>query len=611
MSKNGLSGLVAGAAVTLAAIIPASSASAVEKGSCQVEMQRNVPAEMRDGTVLYSDVYRPEADGEYPVILMRLPYDKDAAQTYVYGDPELYASHCYVVVIQDVRGQYMSEGTFYPFRKEAKDGYDTVEWAADLPQSNGKVGMYGFSYVGATQWQAAKMQPPSLEAIVPAMTSDDYYDGWAYQGGAFSLAFNESWPLGSIARTGSRRLGRQAVIDRMDAAMDKLDETYEYLPIGDYPWLSPDSERVAPYFYDWVEHDTWDHYWKQWTLRGEHQNIDVPALNFEGWYDVFLQGGINNYKAMTENAPTERARQGQHLVIGPWMHLPWERKIGDFDFGPEATNPIDRLQLEWFDHYLKGEDNGLAEKDPVRVFVMGANTWRKAEDWPIPGTEYTEFYLHSDGAANTRYGNGRLMKQAPKGDQPEDAYTYDPANPVPSRGGHSCCFRDLAPQGPRDQAKVEERADVLVYSTPPLEEPVEITGPIELTLYAESTAPNTDFTAKLVDVHPDGTVVNLNNGIVRASYRESLENPTPIEPGKVYKYEISIWPTSNLFKEGHQIRLEISSSNFPHYARNLNTGAEFGETSSMQTARQTIYHEAEHPSKLVLPVMPNPVEASQ
>jgi uncharacterized protein len=578
--------------------------------ACEVEKQVDVPAEMRDGTVLFSDVYRPTGSGSYPVLLMRLPYDKSEAQTYVYAEPEFYASHCYIVVIQDVRGQYTSEGTFYAFRDEMQDGYDTVEWAAQLAGSNGEVGMYGFSYVGATQWLAATQKPPHLVAISPAMTSSDYYDGWAYQGGAFSLAFNESWPLGTIAKTGSLRLGDQAIIDRMTAANEDLGKAYDYLPVSQFPWLSPDSKEAAPYFYDWVEHDTWDSYWKQWSLRTRYQDIQVPALNFEGWYDVFLLGGIENFVNMRKKGGSETARNGQQLVVGPWMHLPWDRKAGDFDFGQEADNPIDALQIRWFDHWLKGQDNGLDEDPAVRVFVMGANTWRTADDWPIPGTEFTKYYLHSGGAANSRFGNGTLNTDEPSETEPTDRYVYDPANPVPSAGGHSCCTPDVAPVGPADQAEIEERADVLVYSTPPLEEAVEVTGPIQLTLYAASSAVDTDFTAKLVDVHPDGRAVNLNNGIIRASYRDSLENPEPIEPGKIYEYAIEIWPTSNLFEAGHRIRLEISSSNFPHYARNLNTGAEFGATSEVATAQQTVHHDAQYPSHVVLPIMPEPVAAN-
>jgi putative CocE/NonD family hydrolase len=576
-------------------------------GPCEVQKQLNVAARMRDGVTLYADVYRPKGDGTYPVILQRLPYNKDAAQTYVYAPPQFYASHCYIVVIQDVRGQYTSEGTFYAFRDEAKDGYDTIEWAARLPGANGKVGMYGFSYVGATQWMPATLRPPSLVTIVPAMTSSDYYDGWSYEGGAFSLAFKESWPLVTIALTGSRRLGDQGVIDRMNEAVGKLWETYKYLPIKDYPWLFPDRPEVAPYFYDWIEHNTWDDYWKQWSIRTRYDQVQVPALNFSGWYDVFMNGAIENFVGMRAKGGNEVARKGQKLVVGPWIHLPWVQKVGEVDFGPEAVNPVDELQLNWFDHWLKGKSNAVAADPPVRVFVMGANQWRAAQDWPIPGTQFTEYYLHSRGAANTRYGNGWLSTEKPTPDEAPDRYRYDPANPVPSKGGHSCCTSDTAPVGPFDQAPIQERADVLVYTTPPLEQPVEVTGPITVTLYAASSARDTDFTAKLTDVHPDGKAILLNNGIIRASFRESLENPTPIEPGKVYEYRIAIWPTSNLFKAGHRIRLEISSSNFPHYDRNPNTGRRSGLDAELAVADQTIYHDPQRPSKVVLPIMAQPI----
>ena len=343
-----------GIALIASSLVASGAAARPAEGSCQVEKQLNVPARMRDGTMLFADVYRPRAAGRYPVILMRLPYNKATAQTYVYAPPEFYASHCYVVVIQDVRGQYASEGSFYAFRDEAQDGYDTIEWAAKLPSADGKVGMYGFSYVGATQWLPATLKPPSLVAIAPAMTSSDYYDGWSYEGGAWSLAFQESWPLATIALTGARRLGEQTVIDRMNEAIRDLPATYKYLPIKDYPWLWPDRPEVAAYFYDWIKHNTWDDYWKQWSIRTRYDAIQVPALNFSGWYDVFMNGAIENFVGMRAHGGSAVARQGQKLVVGPWIHLPWQPKVGEVDFGIAAVNPIDGLQLRWFDHWLKG-----------------------------------------------------------------------------------------------------------------------------------------------------------------------------------------------------------------------------------------------------------------
>jgi len=598
-----------GVMLTLLCLLSGPAWSALEQGACTVRKEADIAARMRDGTMLLADVYRPQEPGTYPVILMRMPYDKEAAQTYVYAKPEAYASRCYIVVIQDVRGQYASEGEFYPFRDEASDGYDTIEWAAGLPGSTGKVGMYGFSYVGATQWLAASQKPPHLAAIAPTHTSSDYYDGWTYEGGVFNLAFEESWPLTSIALSATRRLGEQKIQDTILEGQAKAHESYSFLPIKDYPWLMPNDRRVAPYFYDWVAHDTRDDYWKQWSIRPRYGDITVPALNIAGWYDVFLKGGIENFVGMRGNGGSDAARNGQKLVIAPWIHLPWEPKVGELDFGPEAANRVDELQVRWFDHWLKGIDNGIGREPPVRVFVMGANRWREAQAWPIPETRFTSYYLHSHGGANTRFGNGSLLPEQPEADEAADRFRYDPANPVPSRGGHSCCTAEFAPVGPYDQAKIAERADVLVYDTPVLEQPVEVTGPIEVTLYAATTAPDTDFTAKLVDVHPDGKAYNLNNGIVRARFRNSLERAEPIEPGQPAEYRIEVWPTSNLFKKGHRIRLEISSSNFPHYDRNLNTGHEFGQDAEMRVADQTIFHDHNRPSKIVLPVMPETVEA--
>jgi uncharacterized protein len=439
---------------------------------------------------------------------------------------------------------------------------------------------------------------------VPAQTSSDYYDGWSYEGGAFSLAFEQSWPLTTIALSAMRRFGDQSLLDEIRGAATDLPDVYRHLPVADYLGPSNAGPRIAPYYADWVAHDTWDAYWKQWSIRTRYRDVQVPALNFGGWYDVFLRGGIENFVGMRKNGGTEMARNAQRLVIGPWIHFPWVQKVGEIDFGADARNPVDELQLRWFDHWLKGIDNGIEREKPVRVFVMGANKWREADDWPIPGTVFTDYYLRSLGQANTRYGNGGLDLGKPAGSKPSDHYRYDPGNPVPSVGGHSCCTPDVAPVGPYDQATVEDRADVLVYSTRPLTQPVEVTGPVQVLLYAASSADDTDFTAKLVDVHPDGKTYNLGNGIIRASSRESLERRSAIEPGKVYEYKIDLWPTSNLFAPGHQIRLEISSSNFPHYDRNPNTFAKPGTSTAMVTADQTILHDAEHPSRLVLPIVP-------
>jgi putative CocE/NonD family hydrolase len=325
---------------------------------------------------------------------------------------------------------------------------------------------------------------------------------------------------------------------------------------------------------------------------------------------VFLNGSVENFVGMRKSGGSDAARNGQRLVVRPYIHIPWETKYGDVDFGPQAANTTTEVQVRFFDFWLKGKANGFDKEPPVRLFVMGANTWRAAEDWPVPGTRFTNFYLRSHGQANSLFGNGQLATDPPGATEPPDYYLYDPSNPVPSKGGHSCCFAAVAPVGPHDQTEIERRADVLVYSTPPLREAVEVTGPITVKLFAATSAPDTDWTAKLVDVEPGGKIINLNNGIIRASHRNSLETHETVDPGRIYEYVITVFPTSNLFQTGHQIRLEISSSNFPHYDRNLNTGHPIGADAQMIVARQTVYHDAMHPSHIVLPIMPAPVKTA-
>ena len=572
---------------------------------------------MRDGTILRSNVFTPNELGTYPVILLRLPYNKDLAQTIVYATPGFYASHCYVVVVQDVRGQYKSDGVFYTFLTEATDGYDTIEWVAGLPKSNGKVGMYGFSYPGASQWLSATLRPPHLVTVIPAMTSSDYHDGWIYEDGALDQSFAQDWPLRFLANSAVRHYPDGGALDaEMNQALNnEFTKWYWFLPLKDFPPLHPEDPRVAPYFFDWLQHPNNDAYWQRWSIRTHYDQITVPALNFDGWYDVFVNGTLENFNGMREQGGSEVARQGQQLVVGPWQHLSWSETVGQIDFGPQAQNPIDQLQLRWFDFWLKGIPNGV-DKDPkVRIFVMGANKWRSANEWPLPGTVYRKYYLHSLGGADNRSGDGWLNTSKPEvdGNAPEesngklaeavtDHYIYDPANPVPSIGGR---FQASVPAGPYDQRPLLNRPDVLVYSTPPLEDDVEVTGPITVTLYASSSATDTDFTAKLDDVYPDGTSMLIEYGIQRARYRISETNPTLIKPGTTYEYTIHVWPTSNLFKAGHRIRVEISSSNFPMFDRNPNTGEAFAQDADLQVADQTVYHDIQHPSTITLPIVLN------
>ncbi len=587
------------------------------QGSCKVTKETNVPARMRDGTILYADVYRPITPEKVPVILMRTQYGKESAQVSAarFQSPEWFASHCYIVAIQDIRGQHASKGTFYEYAHDRDDGYDSVEWAAKLRGSNGSVGMYGSSYVGATQWLAATASPPALKTIVPANTASDYYDGWTYEGGAFRLDFIEGWMMKDIVYSAAVNRGEMKIANQLKTDYKDIAQWEHFRPYSKFSPFIVDGRDIAPYFFDAVEHSSYDDYWKKFSIKERYSAVKVPVLNFEGWYDAFLQGGLENFTGMVQHGGTPAARQNQRIVIGPWEHIAWGRpgeKYYGYSiasprlnaiYGPGTNSPINELMLAWFDHFLKGKDNGVKTGPRVDYFTMGENRWHVADAWPIPGTMYERWYLGSGGHAASLVGDGKLTQDTPT-QEPADHYRYEPWNPVPSVGGHSCCEWYSDSQGQFNQMSVEQRSDVLVYTSAPLSKAMNVTGPISVVLYAASSAPDTDFTAKLVDVYPDGTAVNLNNGIIRARFRDSLSKPSLITPGKVYKYTIAIWPTSNLFKAGHRIRLEISSSDFPQFAPNPNTGEPFGKSIRWQAAEQTILHDSSHPSALILPVLP-------
>ncbi|RJO68192.1 CocE/NonD family hydrolase [Nocardia panacis] len=580
-----------------------------DRGDCAVQTQRDVPAAMRDGTVLRADVYRPRSEQPVPVLLMRTQYGKAAAQIQPsrYRTPEWFASHCYLVVVQDVRGLGSSDGVFTEFGNDQHDGYDTVEWAAQLPGANGEVGMYGSSYVGATQWLAATETPPHLRTIVPANTAADYYDGWTYEGGAFRLGFVEPWAMGTIGAEAAQRRGDKATVDELKAAVADTTQWLNYRPYQRFPPLRPDDPEVAPWFFDWIRNPTRTDYWQRWSIRDRYANVQVPVLDIEGWYDAFLAGGVQNFAGMVDRGGSPLAKRNQRLVIGPWDHLGWGRTTSTIAprlerLGPVADSPINELMLTWFDHFLKGKDNGVAGEPRVDYYLMGANRWKSAPSWPLPRTEWTEYFFTGNGGNGPQGRVGALSAQ-PNGNG-SDRYVYDPATPAPSVGGHSCCGVGSGPQGPFDQTSVEQRSDVLTYTGAPLAADTEVTGPVTVQLWAASTAPDTDFVARLEVVAPDGSAVNLNNGIVRAALRDSLDTPAPLQPGKPYLFTIEIWPTSYQFRAGDRIRVAVSSSDYPQYAPNPNTGEPFGASARTQPATQTIYHDVAHPSSVVLPVIP-------
>ncbi|MFY9752845.1 MAG: CocE/NonD family hydrolase, partial [Candidatus Acidiferrales bacterium] len=565
-----------------------------------VLIQHDVPMKTRDGIILFADIYRPKSADKFPVILMRTPYDKSVG--WAVGPAFKIVPRGYVLIIQDVRGRYTSEGEWYPFRHEQNDGYDAVEWAAALPYSNGQVGMMGASYVGATQVLAAIAHPPHLTAIAPNMTASNYHDGWTYQSGAFEQWFDQNWTT-QLAQNTLQRV----ISDNTNALVGAGTLPLANYPVFNFGQLPADAQltaSIAPYYLDWLAHPDYDQYWKQWSIEEHYSEIAVPMLNVGAWYDIFNGGTLRNYMGAKAHGSTEVARTQQHLLIEIGGHAGFGRRIGDVEFGPHALeNEYTNVILDWYDFIMKGIHNEFATDKPVKLFVMGVNEYRQEDDWPPPQAQPTKYFLHSSGKANSLRGDGSLSPTAPKSET-ADAYVYNPLNPAPTVGGPLCCDAEHMEPGPRDQRAVENRDDVLVYSTGPLAQDLEVTGPVTATIFVKSSAVDTDFTGKLVDVSPDGFAKDLTEGILRMRYRDSPEHSTLMNPGQVYEISLDLWATSNVFLKGHSLRLEISSSNFPRFDRNLNTGEEIKFARTSVSATNTILHDAQHPSALVLPIMP-------
>jgi putative CocE/NonD family hydrolase len=580
----------------------------------QIITEFDVPATMRDGIVLRANVYRPAGDGQWPVLLTRLPYGKDFPLGTSVLEPGQVARRGYVVIVQDTRGRFSSGGEWDPMRNEAMDGVDTIEWAAKLPYSTGSVGMYGASYFGFTQWSAAVHNPPALKAMVPFVTWNDPFNGVQFRGGALELGVMANWQLNMGLNVLMRRyaddpksLGQAIamLVKEMDAMGT---QGYWSLPLKEFGPIK--RQDVAPAFFEAIETPMSRERAEPMTILGKHENVTVPTFNVGGWYDIFLRDTISNFTIMRQHGSTLEARQSK-LLIGPWTHGSYTNAVGEFNFGFGASAAFIDLQIDfvslqvrWFDHWLKGIDTGMLREAPIKLFVMGANVWRDEQEWPLARAVDTRYYLHSDGHANTLGGDGMLSTDAP-GAEPSDQYAYDPTHPVKTRGG-ALLMAPEYPAGPFDQRVTEGREDVLVYTTPVLEQDVEVTGPILVHLWAASSAPDTDFVARLVDVHPNGYAQNLTDGITRARYRNFAQGEAPslIEPGKTYEYEIDLWATSNVFRAGHRIRLDVTSSNFPRWDRNPNTALDFGTDAELAVAYQTILHEREHPSYVMLPVVP-------
>jgi len=608
MSRRSRPGALVVACALTVAIAGVSAPAAAARVSAQatgalheVVVQKNVPAAMRDGVILRADIYRPDAPGRFPALLRRTPYSKTAPSA-IDGIRRLSALG-YVVVVQDTRGRYTSDGVAIP-HDEADDGYDTVEWVASLPYVDGNVGMYGGSYLATTQLTAASRAPPHLKAILPASSYASRYD-MVYSGGAFYLSDGLGWNLGQAADVRRREEGvpsesRDAPAGTTPEERRKLgDEWLWHVPLATVP--APDLARLAPGYSWMLEHPVYDDFWVTYDIRARHADFETPALHVTGWYDALLTGTLANFTGLKTNARSERARSGQRLIVGPWTHsgpTPESTRIGDVDFGPDAGLDFQAELERWFDSWLRGGDPSVAEDAHVRLFVMGENRWRDEREWPLSRARPTFYYLRSGGSANTLEGDGRLSTDPPADETP-DRYTYDPNDPVPSgeAGGYS--------RAPSDPTALERREDVLVYTSDRLAEDLEVTGPIELVLWVASSAPDTDFTGKLIDVFPDGTARTLTDGILRARYRDGTAASAPaLEPGVPVELMIDLLATSNRFRAGHRIRLEVSSSNFPRFDRNPNTGTPVATESRLEPAEQTILHDRTRPSHLVLPIVP-------
>lgn len=560
-----------------------------------VKIQRHMPVKMRDGVTLYADVYLPDKPGKYPTIVVRTPYG--VQRDGMHQTMLKYAQHGYAVVLQDVRGRYESEGIWEPFRDEAEDGFDTIEWAAAQSFSNGKVGTQGGSYLGHNQWQAASQNPPHLVAAFPTLASTNIYANWITQGGAFRLSFNYGW---GVVRMPNRIMLPQYWHTETWTTEDlKYDNILWHLPLKDGDLQS--AGYATKHYRDWIQHDSYDDYWKAISDEERFDKIKVPTHTFGGWFDIFLAGTINGYVGMKNKGGSPQARSGARMIIGPWGHGS-SQSFGDVDFTPIAQVDQFETELRFFDYHVKGIQNGLDKDLPVRLFYMGANQWRSEADWPIPGTQYQKWYISSNGAANAARGDGMLspVKPAAAG---KDMYRYDPANPVKTLGGNNCCGTPTPP-GPKDQRPLEQRSDVLVYTSDYLDSAVTIAGPVNMKLFAATDGPDTDWMIKLVDVYPNGFAMPVAEGIIRARFREGLDKPKLLKTGEVYAYDISLTGTANVFLPGHRIRIDITSSNFPQFDRNPNTGDPLGANATVRVATQTIHHGGNYDSHIIMPLVP-------
>ena len=558
---------------------------------------RQVSVPMADGTILRADIYRPTAPGRYPTLVERVAYDVTQRCRY---SGEYYGSRGYVVVGQTTRGRYASEGTFVPFRDDAwndhRDGYDTILWIAKQSWSNGAVGMLDGSYSGGTQYLLAPTQPAPLKALFVREGMSDIYRDFAFRGGSYQLALHRGWAIGETLAPLLQNTPPEMVAarTRLEQASQNREQWYNHLPLKSCPPL----EGVADWYFDDLNHPEDGPYWWQVNLSRHFHEVDVPIMHVGGWFDCFLDSTLHCFQGIQAHGRTERCRSSQRLIIGPWIHGPaqiGERNVGELDFGPDAKFDLFDYRLQWYDYWLKNAThNGIMDGPPVRVFLMGANRWLDADTWPLLDVVYQPLYFH-EGSEQTQQSlnNGKLSFEHPDKDETPDISLYDPANPVESLLTYPLL-------GPKDHRPVEGR--MLTYTTSPLEHDLTIIGPVKAILYATSSAPDTDWVVRLCDVWPDGRSMSVCDGILRARYRNSLVQPELMTPGQIYRFEVDVSATAQVFQAGHQLRVEVTSSDFPRYDRNTNTGEVFGSDVHGQVVHNTVFHNRVHPSHVLLPV---------
>ncbi len=554
----------------------------------------NEMVRMRDGTGLATDIYFPDNMDKGPVLVARTPYSKRGLEE----EARFWTANDYILVAQDVRGRYDSQGEFIGHLSEAEDGADMMKWLIDQDWCDGNIGTIGGSYLGGTQWLAAGSNPKCLKAMIPEVTFDDAYEGMTYQGGA-KILHDLRWMAANIIPDAVARAEREGGV-KEERPLPEVDYILEKLPLAGDPMI----EEYGSFYIDWLRHDGNGPFWEPMSPYKGYPQIHVPVLNISGWYDIFVSSTLRNYMGMKAHGPKE-VRDRQYLIMGPWSHMSYEGVFPEMNYGSMANAlkmGLKEIKLAWFDYFLKGLDVELMSHK-VKLFVMGINQWKGFDDWPLAQACEESFYLHSKGNANSLYGGGFLDREEP-GQEETDSFIYNPFDPVPTLGGQVLLPGENA-IGPRDQTQVEKRQDVLVYTSEVLENAMEVIGPVKLILYGSSKAVDTDFTGKLVDVYPDGRAILITDGIIRGRYRDSDRHPQPLVPDQVYPFEIDMGATANVFLPGHRIRLEISSSNFPKFNRNSNTGGTIylEEAHEYMSVSNKVWHSDRYPSRLILPLV--------